>query len=648
MANGIFDPQIMQGSSLKGESFVQQPVAFDPSAGLQQLGEAIDVGVQTHRFGKATEAVEAEKQDFLSDISALRSAETEKAELMKISPVEGAVYQDAQDKIKSLQQAIAARQINPANAISRIESIQREALNRAPMFSQQIRGLTGSGSSEFESVAEQYIKEENFRRDEMVKLNLNPDNPEHRISYSNFVAAKTQSEFLGNMKTIDSRDAVRVFNQQADSFINLMDKGMLSMLSEQPGNASNLPPEMRTEISIHAQTMMNGNEYNILNEMFRQSGFDPSNVDNTTIERLARRIRGKGEALFKIANGEIPKEVAANQLSYLTDQEVLNVAENYPSTFSAMALMTYVPPEALGNTGFANNLGNNLVHLLRSGLENDQEAMKQSSIKKKGGEGTDPAAVQNRWADNLKRGRNAWKGIDNPKPEDISAQTQLIMTTAEAIGLNPKEFTAKSFDEMVATINDEKFMELWNKADDESAAKFADVMRNTAQKFIRDNMAVSMRQELDKPIDGAPKIFTIMDDVAANLTGNKNVRNYEQVRNVVSVRVDSYTGEISFSARSPEYNKYAEKLNKMYVDRTRKSLAALYRLGNIKDQKDKLRVVGGLFSEPLFGIGEELYLNMPQTERDKKLAALWRNDRTGISVMMSSILDDEAEEGGSE
>ena len=646
MANGIFDPQIIQGSSLKGESFVQQPVAFDPSAGLQQLGEAIDVGVQTHRFGKATEAVEAEKQDFLSDISALRSAETEKAELMKISPVEGAVYQDAQDKIKSLQQAIAARQINPANAISRIESIQREALNRAPMFSQQIRGLTGSGNSEFESVAGQYIKEENFRRDEMVKLNLNPDNPEHRISYSNFVAAKTQSEFLGNMKTIDSRDAVRVFNQQADSFINLMDKGMLSMLSEQPGNASNLPPEMRTEISIHAQTMMNGNEYNILNEMFRQSGFDPSNVDNTTIERLARRIRGKGEALFKIANGEIPKEVAANQLSYLTDQEVLNVAENYPSTFSAMALMTYVPPEALGNTGFANNLGNNLVHLLRSGLENDQEAMKQSALSQKGDD--NPAKTQNTWADNLKRGRNAWKGIDNPKLEDISAQTQLIMTTAEAIGLNPKEFTAKSFDEMVATINDEKFMELWNKADDESAAKFADVMRNTAQKFIRDNMAVSMRQELDKPIDGAPKIFTIMDDVAANLTGNKNVRNYEQVRNVVSVRVDSYTGEISFSARSPEYNKYAEKLNKMYVDRTRKSLAALYRLGNIKDQKDKLRVVGGLFSEPLFGIGEELYLNMPQTERDKKLAALWRNDRTGISVMMSSILDDEAEEGGSE
>ena len=643
MANGIFDPQIIQGSSLKGESFVQQPVAFDPSAGLQQLGEAIDVGVQTHRFGKATEAVEAEKQDFLSDISALRSAETEKAELMKISPVEGAVYQDAQDKIKSLQQAIAARQINPANAISRIESIQREALNRAPMFSQQIRGLTGSGSSEFESVAEQYIKEENFRRDEMVKLNLNPDNPEHRISYSNFVAAKTQSEFLGNMKTIDSRDAVRVFNQQADSFINLMDKGMLSMLSEQPGNASNLPPEMRTEISIHAQTMMNGNEYNILNEMFRQSGFDPSNVDNTTIERLARRIRGKGEALFKIANGEIPKEVAANQLSYLTDQEVLNVAENYPSTFSAMALMTYVPPEALGNTGFANNLGNNLVHLLRSGLENDQEAMKQSALSQKGDD--NPAKTQNTWADNLKRGRNAWKGIDNPKLEDISAQTQLIMTTAEAIGLNPKEFTAKSFDEMVATINDEKFMDLWTKADDESAGRFASVMRDTAQKFIRDNMAVDMKNNLDKSIDGTPNFFSKVEDVVQGLTGGDKLKG-ARLRDVVQANINPLDGSISFSTNLPQYRKQVEQLNKMYAERSRKTLIALHKLGGIKDQRDKLRLSVGLFAKPLFAIDEPMTVQELEKRTDEVVRKLLAKDPTAMSVAgMASFL---AEEGGSE
>ena len=643
MANGIFDPQIIQGSSLKGESFVQQPVAFDPSAGLQQLGEAIDVGVQTHRFGKATEAVEAEKQDFLSDISALRSAETEKAELMKISPVEGAVYQDAQDKIKSLQQAIAARQINPANAISRIESIQREALNRAPMFSQQIRGLTGSGNSEFESVAGQYIKEENFRRDEMVKLNLNPDNPEHRISYSNFVAAKTQSEFLGNMKTIDSRDAVRVFNQQADSFINLMDKGMLSMLSEQPGNASNLPPEMRTEISIHAQTMMNGNEYNILNEMFRQSGFDPSNVDNTTIERLARRIRGKGEALFKIANGEIPKEVAANQLSYLTDQEVLNVAENYPSTFSAMALMTYVPPEALGNTGFANNLGNNLVHLLRSGLENDQEAMKQSALSQKGDD--NPAKTQNTWADNLKRGRNAWKGIDNPKLEDISAQTQLIMTTAEAIGLNPKEFTAKSFDEMVATINDEKFMDLWTKADDESAGRFASVMRDTAQKFIRDNMAVDMKNNLDKSIDGTPNFFSKVEDVVQGLTGGDKLKG-ARLRDVVQANINPLDGSISFSTNLPQYRKQVEQLNKMYAERSRKTLIALHKLGGIKDQRDKLRLSVGLFAKPLFAIDEPMTVQELEKRTDEVVRKLLAKDPTAMSVAgMASFL---AEEGGSE
>ena len=643
MANGIFDPQIMQGSSLKGESFVQQPVAFDPSAGLQQLGEAIDVGVQTHRFGKATEAVEAEKQDFLSDISALRSAETEKAELMKISPVEGAVYQDAQDKIKSLQQAIAARQINPANAISRIESIQREALNRAPMFSQQIRGLTGSGNSEFESVAGQYIKEENFRRDEMVKLNLNPDNPEHRISYSNFVAAKTQSEFLGNMKTIDSRDAVRVFNQQADSFINLMDKGMLSMLSEQPGNASNLPPEMRTEISIYAQTMMNGNEYNILNEMFRQSGFDPSNVDNTTIERLARRIRGKGEALFKIANGEIPKEVAANQLSYLTDQEVLNVAENYPSTFSAMALMTYVPPEALGNTGFANNLGNNLVHLLRSGLENDQEAMKQSALSQKGDD--NPAKTQNTWADNLKRGRNAWKGIDNPKLEDISAQTQLIMTTAEAIGLNPKEFTAKSFDEMVATINDEKFMDLWTKADDESAGRFASVMRDTAQKFIRDNMAVDMKNNLDKSIDGTPNFFSKVEDVVQGLTGGDKLKG-ARLRDVVQANINPLDGSISFSTNLPQYRKQVEQLNKMYAERSRKTLIALHKLGGIKDQRDKLRLSVGLFAKPLFAIDEPMTVQELEKRTDEVVRKLLAKDPTAMSVAgMASFL---AEEGGSE
>ena len=643
MANGIFDPQIIQGSSLKGESFVQQPVAFDPSAGLQQLGEAIDVGVQTHRFGKATEAVEAEKQDFLSDISALRSAEAEKAELMKISPVEGAVYQDAQDKIKSLQQAIAARQINPANAISRIESIQREALNRAPMFSQQIRGLTGSGNSEFESVAGQYIKEENFRRDEMVKLNLNPDNPEHRISYSNFVAAKTQSEFLGNMKTIDSRDAVRVFNQQADSFINLMDKGMLSMLSEQPGNASNLPPEMRTEISIHAQTMMNGNEYNILNEMFRQSGFDPSNVDNTTIERLARRIRGKGEALFKIANGEIPKEVAANQLSYLTDQEVLNVAENYPSTFSAMALMTYVPPEALGNTGFANNLGNNLVHLLRSGLENDQEAMKQSALSQKGDD--NPAKTQNTWADNLKRGRNAWKGIDNPKLEDISAQTQLIMTTAEAIGLNPKEFTAKSFDEMVATINDEKFMDLWTKADDESAGRFASVMRDTAQKFIRDNMAVDMKNNLDKSIDGTPNFFSKVEDVVQGLTGGDKLKG-ARLRDVVQANINPLDGSISFSTNLPQYRKQVEQLNKMYAERSRKTLIALHKLGGIKDQRDKLRLSVGLFAKPLFAIDEPMTVQELEKRTDEVVRKLLAKDPTAMSVAgMASFL---AEEGGSE
>lgn len=597
---GIFDPQIIAGTSSRGESFVQSPVAFDPSQGLEQVAKAVDVGIQTNRFNKASQEIEQEKQNFLRDVSDLRSAEAEKAELMRVSPMQGAAFEAAQKRIKILQDAIANRQINPARAISRIESLQREALTRAPMFSQQIRALSGSGGSEFGTVADQMIKEQNFIRDEKRKLNLNPDNPDHDIAYANFVAKRAEAELVKNQTTVGNVEAIRVFNEYSNSIINMMDMGYLGEIDKMsPAQLSSLDPEKRAEIQTYAQSLTNGNEYEVLNSLFMRQGFDPSKVDNTTIERLARRIRGKGERLTKIVNGQIPKEIAANQRALDEDMVLVRLAQKYKGTHEALSLIRAIPDAALARMGFDNSLGNNLIRMVAVGLEADWQKLSQTSLAET--VGTDKAKdAQNLFTRGLNFARDAWKRTPDPSLEDMAAQTRLIQTTAEGVGLEPKEFSAKTFDEMVATINDDKFMDLWNKADEESAARFADTMRQTAQTYVRDNLAVDMAKELGASIEGVPSFLTGLE----NITG---IGESKRVKDLVSIEIHS-DGNIKFKPTGQgQSQKYADRLNRMYSDRIRNSLSALARVGEVSSNVDRIKMSLGLLQQPFSMVNERIY-----------------------------------------
>ena len=129
------------------------------------------------------------------------------------------------------------------------------------------------------------------------------------------------------------------------------------------------------------------------------------------------------------------------------------------------------------------------------------------------------------------------------------------------------------------------------------------------------------------------------------LTGGDKLKG-ARLRDVVQANINPLDGSISFSTNLPQYRKQVEQLNKMYAERSRKTLIALHKLGGIKDQRDKLRLSVGLFAKPLFAIDEPMTVQELEKRTDEVVRKLLAKDPTAMSVAgMASFL---AEEGGSE
>lgn len=579
---GIFDPQQLPESSMRGESFIAQPTVADHSA---SLNSALNIGARVrgkHAVESAQEKIEEEQNSFLGGLGAQREDLAELDELRQASPQESAAFDAAADRIKTLQSAINSRQINPSRAISRIEALKREALVKAPMFANHIKGLSGDRGAEFNHETDMALKRAEIRNQDMAKMGLNADNPGHVRTYNEILATKTQAEFLQNQETITSRDAGTVLGASVKNAIRL-ESTKLNSIIESSGGVDRLDASDRQQAVIALQRFTNGNEQNIVEGIIRQS-FTPAQaamINDETRNRYAAMIKAQADYKIKQLNGSLPKEISENEISFLDNEVMTGLAKKNPALYQYVVIQSKIPGQSLGGRTTQQAAGRDFsTYFENLALGKFGDIEKDNIIE--GENGATPKQIQDGAAANLGDFRRWVRGADGADPEVAGAHFRAVTNQAQALATRPSQYSPKIFDELIATVNDDNFMDVFSKMDSDTQREFTENMRTATQTYAREVMAVDMFKELNK------------DYWADFKASGARSGGLAQVREFVTPTV-SDSGALKFIPNTNfstdldnvRASNLADKLNKMYSNRSIAMVNAAQKLAGLGDDLRK-------------------------------------------------------------
>lgn len=594
---GIFEPQTLQGSSMAGESFVKAPSEKISSRAISDIAKTATNIYGTVQVNKAAGRIGEIQSSFLDELSQNRDDISEIETLKESNPAEYSSYQSAQSRIKTLQEAVNARKLNPSEAVSRIEAEKRKAMAAAPMFADRIRGLSGDRGATFDTETSQLIKERNDFREIVVKMGGNPDNDSHMLAARRIQASEAEAKHLGSLTKIEGVKASRVAQEAVNAQIAMQESIIMGQI-EDAGGFDKLSPEQTSEIITSIQRFKGPNASNIVSNMIDgMPNVDIGLVPPQVLERMEARIAGAADTLEKQLNGTIPKDIFANRLTLEEDTVMVNLQKTNPNLFNNLVLLSKVPPNTIPQRGFAEVVSQGMLYYAKESGLNNLNNLTKSGMKANGID--DPVEIQKNVASNLSSIREFLeKNPNEVDPGFAKASIQTVNTQMEAMAAAPREFTPKLFDEMLSTISSDQFKKVSENLDPGQYEQFLDNSKTMVQSYIAENMAPDMSRELDK------RIF-VGEVIGGSLTSPK-------LRDIVTPTVTE-GGLIRFQPNSgltlPASVKKAEieaqRLTKMYSNRSASIVRATKSLGGITDedvsQKD---LTLALFQEAFSGIGE--------------------------------------------
>lgn len=615
---GIFESQVMPGSSLKGESFAYTPAVADISQQLETVGRA---GVQAYQGSivkKAQKEVEEHEAGFLESTAANRQDEADLDELRNIDPAQTAVYQDAVKQIKKYESAINQRGVNPAQALSKRDAIISKAASRAPLFAQELRNLTTNRTVEFESEADQLIKETNAVRDDIVELFGTPnapDVPSMRQQYFEYKAAERNAKYITSRTTINSAEAAAKIGPVVDNYLKqsmaVIDQAMVNGIPDM----TKISDEERRQAVTFLQQFKNGNELNIARNLLYSLGIDPKYINQDTIKNAGMMLSGRAEAYEKAMNGSIPKQMAEYDVEFAKSDVLLNLKASNPGTFAYVSLLPYIK-DSIAGTGIVETGGNDIKkYLTFQGLgQMDMKGltgMKQSGIQ-------NPRQTQNLYSDALDKSLDSWKELD-PQLLDRSTFDPFMSNVIKDINYmttNPDEFTPKMFEPHIKKINDQVYMDWFNKLNPVQSKEYSDAVRNSVVSYARQKMAKDINKELGKELGS-----------------------YEK-RELVSPIINPTTGTIRFVPNTKGKNqRFAEmadttasELNRLYGQHFDLIQLTGRNYGKLPSGEVEAHFMKLLFSDVFQEVGDPLRLKAEDYNETVRRENLRNLRRTGIAL----------------
>ena len=611
---GIFDSSRtnLGGPDLSGSTFVQQGVTMpgEPPIGYgNTLALAAQAAPQIrggYITAQAEDDISAVQEEFLQNRGEVRGAKSELDALREQNPIEAGVADKAEKRIKELQGFLATGGMNPSEAQARIEAIKVRAINSAPNFAKQIRGLTGSSGAVFDAETSQLIKERNAIRDDMTSMFLDPDMPSDVSKYQQLKASERQAATLKAQTSITSDQASVLLGSEITQTIAKSQNAFKVAMSSVGGDPTKLPSDQRQAMIVELQQYTNGNEaFAVENALQRHLGARASLVDEPTRQRYASLIKANADMQIKQLDGSIPAGITDNNLNTLNDQFMLDLSQKNPGLYGTILLASKVP-DGIAGLGVGEVASTEMSRYLRDlGLgrptgitENTQGNVDGRQVQK--------ATIASLNELSTKLGQLG----SNADPETVEGVGTMYTNLSKAMADNPREYDISMYDGLVKTINDPNFEAMMASQAPEKQLEMAQEASRAFQIYARDKIAVDMREDLNvqaAPTGSLSEGATVGDLIDPVVKPDGTV--------VFEVRSD-----MRDPVNARQAAMWAAKLNKKYQNRSRLTVNAMAKVG--KFGEDRKREASILLFAPAIRDAGAVLTDEPVQAQEESLTAM--------------------------
>ena len=597
-----FSPQNIQGSSLRGESFIRQPVEAVDARSLNNLADAaqgVYQNVQFNRFNKKAGEVQ---EQFLDDFQTGTEIKNLQDELDS-TPEEDATYQRISGQIQTLQDSLKGRRIDPTEAMGRIEDLKRQALNHAPSYASRIRNLGGASSSEFDTVTEQLITEENNFRNHIQSMGLDPDIQSHRDIARKDLNDTAELRIEQNNQALTPFRKAKYISGAINNRIATIDAVINKQIDDAGGNVLNMSNEDRQGMVIWLQGFTNGNEAFTVKQMIDANpNIEYEDLPSETVSKMEAQVKGAAEAKIAQLNGSVPKTLSENELAVQSNESWLKIQRDDPILFDHMQYLSKFPAGSIAEKDISNIVGDRMRDFMLDKKSNHYQDTTLQSMREDGVD--NPEIIHQQYSKNLKDARNFIE--QNPEQVDgtfVQHHTDRLIGDMQAVLDFPRGFLPEQMDEIINHISSEQFDRIISQQNQSTYNEFKEKSGQFLEAYATENMAPDINRELDKEIS--------TDSFGGFISGIVGKRG--TLRDLLSVTINPNNGTLQFipntglKSVSDERKaaREARRLTQMYSSRSRSIVDAALRVSGASQATSQI-ISNNLFRNVLESIGEPI------------------------------------------
>lgn len=599
MANGIFDPTFLQGSSMSGESHISRHTAPDIEGALTTLGSAAMNIYGEAVIGSGREKVADVQQTFLDDFEEVKQLKGERGDIanqqeeMRLAgKSEEAVYRQGSDRIKTIESMLESKRLNPFDAKVRIDSEIKKMISKAPFLAGRIKQefIVGNKGSQFDEVTSTLISAQTKEMQDMSDNSLDPTDPLQVQMFRDIRRTELEAQYLTSQEKVHGVKGGGIAYSYVRSNMNAIMSQASNSLKAFGGDIAAVSEEDRTSAIMEAQSFIDSPEVIVQNYLANLDGVSYTQLPEDVKRRLTSMVKGTGETLRKTLNGSIPREVSENLVNAKQSSIMNTLSVERPALFEMFTYLSKMPP-SIATTELQEEFGAGIIKFIEKASSGDHDGLSQDSLKKSGI--GNPKAIQDMYAENstslTREIEGNGKSLD---PEFISNTLDNDFNVMRAISTNPSGFSPKMFDSLIDKINSKEYSRVLEKT---SPRQF-DMFRKESSRFIktyaRERLAPDMAKELNK------SIFT-------------DIKDDSRVSDLVSATVENgiltFIPNTGFSSEVDNFRaiRHAKTLNEKYEARTSSVARAAETLGLSGDENvQQFSLL--MFEEPLMMIGEPL------------------------------------------
>jgi hypothetical protein len=610
-----FSPQITQGSSLRGESFIRAPVEAISGQSLNQVADAASGIYQSVKFNKLNKDVAATESQFLDDFQTGKDIKNLQDQ-MGSTPTEDAAYQKLSGQIQTLQESLQGRRIDPTEAMTRIEKLKRQALNHAPSYAAQIRNIGSGGSgSEFDTTTKQLIKEENDSRDYIKSMGLDPDIASHRDIAQKKKMEEAELQMDQTNQNLTPFKKAKYISNAVNTQIATLDAIINKQIDDAGGNILNMSNQDRQGAVTLLQGFTNGRESLVVKQMVdADPNISYEELPPDTITKMEQQVKGAAEAKIAQMDGSVPKLLSDNELTYQSNEVMLKIQREDPILFNYLSAVQKAPPGAISSLDLDNMAGDRLMNYVLDKNKSHFSDTTLQSMKSSGIE--NPEQIHKQYAKNLKEAREfILNNADKVDPRFVLHHTKAVIGDMQSAIEYPKGYLPAEMDEIVNHLSSTEFDSIIAKQDQTTYNEFKEKSGRFLEVYASENMVPDINIQLDKKVN-TDTFGGLLSEVASKISFGQ-VGHRGSLRDLLSITINPNSGTLQFIPNtglrsvSDEMlaQREARRLTEMYSARSTSIIKAAQNVVKGSQNASQLTpatISYSLFSDALQAVGEPI------------------------------------------